>query len=63
MSTRYRRGDPLYLTDPGALAYAHDRLRSLRVERVVTRAGREDLPPGAPHVVIHANDLAVLPGS
>ena len=24
---------------------------------------REDLPPGAPHVVIHANDLVVLPGS
>lgn len=24
---------------------------------------REDLPPGAPHVVIHANDLVVLPNS
>jgi len=30
-----------------------------------TAAGRrrEDLPPGAPHVVIHANDLVVLPNS
>jgi len=30
-----------------------------------TAAGRrrEDLPPGAPHVVIHANDLVVLPSS
>ena len=24
---------------------------------------REDLPPGVPHVVIHANDLVVLPVS
>jgi glutamate 5-kinase len=30
-----------------------------------TAAGRrrEDLPSGAPHVMIHANDLVVLPNS
>ena len=41
----------------GLVRHSSDELRTAAGRR------REDLPPGAPHVVVHANDLVVLPGS
>ncbi len=55
-------GSPVEVQDPDGAVFAKGLARHSGDDlRSAVGRRREDLPPGAPHVVIHANDLVVLP--
>ena len=62
VSGTFDAGAPVEVREAGGEVFAKGLARHSSDE-LSTAAGRrrEDLPPGAPHVVIHANDLVVLP--
>jgi len=56
-------GAPVEITDPSGDLFAKGLARHSSEElRPVLGLRSTDLPPGAPHVVVHADDLVVLPG-
>jgi len=56
-------GAPVDINDPTGELFAKGLARHSSDElRPVLGLRSADLPPGAPHVVVHANDLVVLPG-
>ena len=64
VSGTFDAGAPVEVREAGGEVFAKGLARHSSDE-LQTAAGRrrEDLPPGAPHVVVHANDLVVLPRS
>ena len=64
VSGTFDAGAPVEVREAGGEVFAKGLTRHSS-DDLRTAAGRrrEDLPPGAPHVVVHANDLVVLPGS
>ena len=64
VSGTFDAGAPVEVREAGGEVFAKGLARH-GSDELRTAAGRrrEDLPPGAPHVVVHANDLVVLPGS
>ena len=64
VSGTFDAGAPVEVLEAGGAVFAKGLARHSSDElREAAGRRREDLPPGAPHVVIHANDLVVLPGS
>ena len=64
VSGTFDAGAPVEVSEVGGAVFAKGLARHSS-DDLHQAAGRrrEDLPPGAPHVVIHANDLVVLPDS
>ena len=64
VSGTFDAGAPVEVREAGGEVFAKGLARHSSDElRTAAGRRREDLPPGAPHVVVHANDLVVLPGS
>ena len=63
VSGSFDAGSPVEVREAGGEVFAKGLARHSSDElRTAAGRRREDLPPGAPHVVVHANDLVVLPG-
>ncbi len=64
VSGTFDAGAPVEVREAGGEVFAKGLARHSSDDlRDAAGRRREDLPPGAPHVVIHANDLVVLPNS
>ena len=64
VSGTFDAGAPVEVRETGGEVFAKGLARHSSDElQAAAGRRREDLPPGAPHVVVHANDLVVLPGS
>ncbi len=63
VSGTFGAGAPVDISDTSGEIFARGLARHSSDElRPVLGLRSTDLPPGAPHVVVHANDLVVLPG-
>ena len=64
VSGTFDAGAPVEVREAGGEVFAKGLARHSSDElQAAAGRRREDLPAGAPHVVVHANDLVVLPGS
>ncbi|NCG25689.1 MAG: glutamate 5-kinase [Actinobacteria bacterium] len=56
-------GEPVELIDTDGVAFAKGLVRHAAGElQAIAGLRSDDLPPGAPHIVVHADDLVTLPG-
>ena len=56
-------GEPVEVIDTDGVAFAKGLVRHAAGElQAIAGLRSADLPPGAPHIVVHADDLVTLPG-
>ncbi len=64
LSGSFDAGAPVEVREAGGAVFAKGLVRHASHELCdAVGRRRDELPPGAPHIVIHANDLVVLPGN